>query len=245
MSSSGIYKIENKKDKKVYIGSALDIKGRFRSHKYALRHNKHRNQHLQRAWNRDSESSFLFEILEEGVSRENLLSREMYYVLIYDALDSEKGYNFLFPDRRKGEFHHTEDAKRKISEAGKGRKGPPRSEEFKKELSKRCKGRTYEERYGEAQALQIKEKIRNANFKREYKRGFHFSDETRKKLSESHKGLFQSEEKRKKCSEAKKVKIEEETRDTIKSMILEGFTKKKITERTGCSTYLINRVLRE
>jgi len=44
---TGIYKIRNKQNNKVYIGSAVDIKKRWRDHKWNLKENKHHNPHLQ------------------------------------------------------------------------------------------------------------------------------------------------------------------------------------------------------
>lgn len=61
----GIYKITNTANGKVYIGSSVDVRGRFNSHRSDLRQNKHGNQHLQRAWNLYGEHSFVFEIIEE------------------------------------------------------------------------------------------------------------------------------------------------------------------------------------
>lgn len=69
---SGIYKIKNTKDGKVYIGSSVDVVDRLYKHRYKLKNNKHFNLHLQRAWNRDGEESFVFEKIEEGVLREKL-----------------------------------------------------------------------------------------------------------------------------------------------------------------------------
>jgi excinuclease UvrABC nuclease subunit len=44
---SGIYRIRNIENNHVYIGSAKDILGRKSRHFYALKNNKHHNQHLQ------------------------------------------------------------------------------------------------------------------------------------------------------------------------------------------------------
>jgi group I intron endonuclease len=65
---SGIYYIVNLLDGRFYIGSSKDIltpnKGRWYHHRNMLRKNKHTNNRLQRAWNRDSENNFLFVIAE-------------------------------------------------------------------------------------------------------------------------------------------------------------------------------------
>ena len=61
----GIYKITNTANGKVYIGSSVDVRSRFNSHRSDLRQNKHGNQHLQKAWNLYGEECFFFEIIEE------------------------------------------------------------------------------------------------------------------------------------------------------------------------------------
>lgn len=59
----GIYLIENKKNKKIYVGQSSCLPQRFNEHKYKLRKNKHGNSHLQAAWNKYGEESFEFSIL--------------------------------------------------------------------------------------------------------------------------------------------------------------------------------------
>lgn len=89
---SGIYKIVNTKDGKVYIGQAENIKKRFQSHKYQLRTNTHYNAHLQRAYNKHGKECFLFEIIEEcAIEKLNML--ESYYISILDTTNDAKGYN--------------------------------------------------------------------------------------------------------------------------------------------------------
>ncbi|QIW88501.1 hypothetical protein [Pseudanabaena phage PA-SR01] len=45
--TSGIYQIINKENGKIYIGSTLNFKMRFRGHKSELRRGIHGNAHLQ------------------------------------------------------------------------------------------------------------------------------------------------------------------------------------------------------
>ena len=53
----GIYCIRNKINNKYYIGQSIDIKNRWKEHKYNLRHNKHVNNKLQNAWNKYGEKN--------------------------------------------------------------------------------------------------------------------------------------------------------------------------------------------
>src|SRR5258706_5268149 len=89
--SSGIYKIINLVNKKIYIGSSNNLERRWGEHKNALRNNKHDNSHLQAAWNKYGELSFSFEVLEL-VMPWSILDREQYWL---DELKpfGKQGYN--------------------------------------------------------------------------------------------------------------------------------------------------------
>jgi len=88
----GIYKITNTINDKMYIGSSIDIQGRWREHKNDLKNDKHHSQHLQRAWNKYNGKNFVFSIIEE-CEREETLNREQYYLDLYKSYDSKFGYN--------------------------------------------------------------------------------------------------------------------------------------------------------
>ncbi|MCK9445976.1 GIY-YIG nuclease family protein [bacterium] len=83
--SSGIYKIKNKINNKCYIGSAINILGRFATHKSSLNKNKHHSYYLQQSWNKYGIEFFIFEILEY-CEKNILLEREQYYM---DLLNPE------------------------------------------------------------------------------------------------------------------------------------------------------------
>jgi len=112
-SISGIYEIVNTVNGKRYIGSSADIKDRWSTHKRLLRNNKHHSPHLQRAWIKQNECDFSFRILEL-CDVCDLVSREQKYI---DLLSPE--YN-ISPTAGSPRGHrHTEEAIKKISEAGK------------------------------------------------------------------------------------------------------------------------------
>lgn len=93
MDKSGIYKILNIIDNKIYIGSAINFRTRFNDHKKLLRKNKHHSKYLQNAWNLYKEENFQFQIIEE-CSKELLIEREQYYLDIFRPFADEKiGYN--------------------------------------------------------------------------------------------------------------------------------------------------------
>lgn len=88
----GIYRIICKDNRKIYIGSALNISRRFSQHKSALTLGNHYNKHLQSAWNKYGSDSFLFEIVEL-VSREYLLDTEQKHIDFNDAANTKVGFN--------------------------------------------------------------------------------------------------------------------------------------------------------
>ena len=114
----GVYWIINWLNLKRYIGSAKDIKGRWKGHLKRLRENRHGNQPMQNAWNKYvpiyGEEIFVLEVVEqvEG-SREYAFDREQHY------LDLWWGTGFLYNARKdavggsEGGYHHTEEAVRK------------------------------------------------------------------------------------------------------------------------------------
>lgn len=88
--TSGIYKIENLVSGKIYVGQSRHIKSRFIQHKSELRNGSHYNKHLQYAWDKYGEVSFVFSIIEE-CPIELLNERELYWI---DKLDTyNSGYN--------------------------------------------------------------------------------------------------------------------------------------------------------
>lgn len=89
----GIYKITCLADQKVYIGLSSDIEKRFKTHLSKLRHNHHVNAHLQGAWNKYGENNFTFEILELCDNQDQLKSKEIEYISLYNSTNHKYGYN--------------------------------------------------------------------------------------------------------------------------------------------------------
>lgn len=76
---SGIYKIVNKLNGKIYIGSAVNLIKRKNQHLHYLRKGTHPNIHLQRSYNKHGEESFIFIIIERCKIQE-LISKEQFYM---------------------------------------------------------------------------------------------------------------------------------------------------------------------
>lgn len=120
MKLKGIYKIENKINKKVYIGSSNNIPKRWASHIECLLKGIHHNKLLQEDFNKYGLNNFTFEILEtyvdEAISKYDLLKIETETILKYKALDRSIGYNLSLPtmikevnDENKYSMKHTVD----------------------------------------------------------------------------------------------------------------------------------------
>ena len=89
---SKIYSITNIANGKKYIGQSVDVKSRIRNHKWALKHDCHINDHLQKSFNKYGEDCFVFEIICE-CSEENLDRFERFYIAQYNCIDPNYGYN--------------------------------------------------------------------------------------------------------------------------------------------------------
>ena len=88
----GVYKIENIKNHKVYIGSSKNIYNRWKQHLSQLKANTHHSIKLQRCYNKLKNKSTLQFSIVEVVNDINILKeREQYYIDKYDAFNS--GYN--------------------------------------------------------------------------------------------------------------------------------------------------------
>lgn len=119
----GIYKIVNKINNKVYIGSATDIKKRWRDHKWYLIHQKHHNTHLQSSWNKYGEGSFDFIlVLECNINKLLILEKE--FIIKYNTFNNKFGYNVNDPEHMFLNRKHTEETKRLLSFQKLGSKNP-------------------------------------------------------------------------------------------------------------------------
>jgi group I intron endonuclease len=120
---TGIYKILNKENNKVYIGSATDIKKRWRDHKWYLNHNLHHNSHLQSAWNKYGINNFEFSIIVE-CNIDELLIKENEFIKRYDSLNNSYGYNVNDPRKIYLGKKCSEETKNKQSKRMLGKNNP-------------------------------------------------------------------------------------------------------------------------
>lgn len=88
----GIYSITNTKNKKRYIGSAVNIEKRWRGHRNALNRGNHHSRHLQAAWSKYGERVFVFGIVTTCDS-EQLVMQEQFWIDAFQTADGKHGYN--------------------------------------------------------------------------------------------------------------------------------------------------------
>ena len=188
--TTGIYKITNLVNNKVYIGASKNIEKRWGAH---------RNGHsdLAKEFQTFGLDNFKFEVLLE-CPEDMLCQWERDMICLYDADDPEKGYNckndrpysLKRTEALKGR-KLSEETKRKISESHKGKpawnKGIPCSDESRRKMSESHKGKPV------------------------WNKGIPHSEETRSKMSEAlrgrkvwNKGIPLSEETKRKKSEKMK-----------------------------------------
>ena len=89
---TGIYRITNLINNKVYIGQSINIENRFLRHRNELRRNKQNNSYLQNAWNKYGEKNFEFAILEV-CTEEELDDKECAYIQLFNSMNRDNGYN--------------------------------------------------------------------------------------------------------------------------------------------------------
>jgi len=89
---SGVYQINCISNRKIYVGSAIDMHDRCEHHRSSLRRGDHRNAHLQAAWNKYGEKNFEFETLELAEPSE-LLFKEQNWIDQTQSANKEFGFN--------------------------------------------------------------------------------------------------------------------------------------------------------
>jgi group I intron endonuclease len=173
---TGIYKITNPNGR-VYIGQSTNIEYRLNDHKSPYRYNTDEIPLLYRSFRKYGVNAHTFEVLEECKESE-LNIRERFYQEKYNVLNG--GLNSTLT--KAGDFsgNHSEESKKKMSEAKKGKpawnKGMKWSEERKKEASLQRRGRTAPNKGKPMPKHQLEAQI-----------GRKLSDETKHKISEANK----------------------------------------------------------
>lgn len=196
-----IYKAINKTNGKEYIGQTTRSLGKRKSAHITAALTVGEDSYFYNALRKYGPDNFDWAVVDQCDTIEELNRLETYYIKKYDSF--ENGYNLNYGG---GNRQMSEETKRKISEAKKGKRhseetkrklselnvGKRLSEETKKNMSKAQKGR----KHSEKTRKKIAETIR----------GSKCSEGTKRRISEANKGKRYSEATKKKMSVAKKGK---------------------------------------
>lgn len=168
---SGIYKITCLVDGRCYIGQSVNVFIRLKQHKSNLKSNRHENKYLQGLYNQFGANNFTYELIEE-CSIEELDEREKYWINFFGGKDSKMNCNFESGGHALKTMSKELLARQSLSH--KGQHSSPRTE-FAKGIIPWNKGKKT--------PLEIRQKLSKAHI------GQKISEETKKKISETSKGL--------------------------------------------------------
>lgn len=252
----GIYKIINIINNKIYVGSTINIRHRWKCHIKTLNSNRNKCKLLQRAWNKYGGDAFKFEILEELVFPPNypkelikiyILQREQFYLdtLLYASennnLFNELGYNICRVAGSQLGFKHSEKSKLQMSLF---QKGKLITEEARKKISeaniKRFKDPL--ERAKCAPSKEMRQLLSLMN------KGKKMSEEVKNKISNSNKGKIQSKQSREKKAKAQagekgnSAKLTWKQVKVIKRALRWGICYLEIAKRFGVSRMAISDI---
>lgn len=79
----GIYMIRNDVMGRVYVGSSVNVTGRWFEHRSLLRADDHHNRFLQNSWNKHGERAFSFHLLEVVENGRRLQRREDVWIAAF------------------------------------------------------------------------------------------------------------------------------------------------------------------
>lgn len=195
ISKPGVYQITNTVNGNRYIGSSVNVWGRWKCHTANLRKNTHHNKHMQSAWNKYGECSFVLKPLliceRKDLARyEQLCLNEMKpeYNATIDVTSPTRGLP-CSPERRE-----------KVAKANAGKQfrlGQKNTEEQNRKISESHTG----VKFSKEHCIKIGLSKRGNTFRR----GSKATDETREKLRLSHLGNIQTEATRAKMSNSQKA----------------------------------------
>ena len=130
---SGIYAIVHIASGRRYVGSAQNVNGRFRSHRYMLRKGIHHSVKLQRAWKKYGPEAFSWTIIETVPDLALMIGREQHWMDHHFAV--RDGFN-VHPNASGPRGHKmSAEIKAAFSAARKGRLKGPQSAEHRANLS--------------------------------------------------------------------------------------------------------------
>ena len=206
---SGIYRITNLINNKVYIGQSKNIERRYKEH-FLKKYRKSDKSYIHFAILHYGVENFKFEVIKETY---DLNYWEMFLIQIHHSYEPEFGYNLTiggnYGTRRLDDFVYTDEIKNKMSIKAKERW----NKEREKIISCQNKGK-YTKEWSDKRREIANRMWKNGNFKNQAK-----------KLSEYWKGKPKSEETKRRMSEAQAKRSEKLNADYKKYCDMGGTVK--------------------
>lgn len=174
-----IYKIENKLNKKIYIGQTVDYKRRLWEH---CRSEK--KSPLYNAFKKYGFNNFQFSIIDTAITINELNEKEIYYINKHASTNRVFGYNLEYGG------HNSIPTEETLEKMSKSHKGIKQSEEW---ISKRVhkQGSDAAKKYGKSKTDEEKKHLSENAPK--FWLGKQRSEETKRKVSETKKSRGMSE----------------------------------------------------
>lgn len=174
-----IYKTTNLINGKIYIGKHLATK-------FSLSY-KGSGTILKQAFKKYGKENFKCELIAEANTEEELNNLEAYWIETLDSRNSKIGYNIVEGGLGTSGYHHSEEAKQKMSKAKSGRL---LTEEWKSKIAKAGKCRTHSPETRQKISNSNKGKKRSEEAKANMRKGHQehptvFTDDYRAKLKQS------------------------------------------------------------
>jgi len=216
-NEAGIYSIYCKGNDKLYIGKTdQSFKRRFWHHQWKLEHNEHDNAYLQASFNKYGADSLIFGILYLKKDNDDLSQLEQEYIKQYDTYNN--GFN--------------------LTTGGDGTLGCVRDKEFYKQLGEKNRQRMLGSKLSEETKQKMRASSKHLSPTEENKQALSIymsnrvvSDITRQKIREQNLG-----------SKSKFAKLNEEQVLNIKKELLNGTSKKVLSEKYNVSFGAISSI---
>lgn len=222
-TSSGIYKIINTLNQRIYIGKAKVFRQRFYEHRRKLMATKHTNLFLQHDFSKCGESVFEFHIIEVVEDSSQLSVREDYWLKQYH--DGQKNcYNFMKTSSASDRTCFSKTPEETIKLISENSKAMWSDEEWKKKRVDACRTEEFRKKQSENQK-RVAANPENGNSAAAAKARYS-NEEYKKARTQKLKDAWARDDgsRRKKASEAAKI-VYETNKETLRAALVEKTAK--------------------
>ena len=115
-----VYLFQHKENFKIYVGKAFDFQRRIKEHLCSAQSNTSRKTYFHKALKKDGLDSFQYFELEQFDCERDALASEEFWIAYFQSNKRDIGYNLTNGGDGTSGYKHTEETKRKNSEAHTG-----------------------------------------------------------------------------------------------------------------------------